>query len=255
MFFMYVDESGDVGLNNSMTDHFVLTGLVIHELRWLTYLEQLIDFRQRMRKTFGLKLREEMHASAMISNPGPLVRIKRHDRLTIMRMFADELATMIDMNLVCVVVDKSNKGAGYDVFSNAWRALIQRFENTMSHNNFPGPRNPDERGLLFCDHTDDKKLTDLLRRMRRFNPITNRCEYGPGYRNLTLARVTEDPNFRDSAHSYFIQAADLAAYLLYQQICPNAYMRRKSGQNYFNRMSPIFCTVASRNDARGIVRL
>ena len=34
MFLMYVDESGDCGLQNSPTRYLVLTGLVIHELRW-----------------------------------------------------------------------------------------------------------------------------------------------------------------------------------------------------------------------------
>ncbi|MGH2600854.1 MAG: DUF3800 domain-containing protein, partial [Dehalococcoidia bacterium] len=38
---MYVDESGDSGLTNSPTRYFVLTGLVVHELRWQAYVEQI----------------------------------------------------------------------------------------------------------------------------------------------------------------------------------------------------------------------
>ena len=45
---MYVDESGDTGLDGSPTDHFVLTGFVVHEADWLDYLERLIAFRRRM---------------------------------------------------------------------------------------------------------------------------------------------------------------------------------------------------------------
>lgn len=163
---MYVDESGDVGLNNSPTRYFVLCGLVLHELRWKPYLDELIKYRQNMRQAFGLKLREEIHASAMINKPGVLARIPKHHRLEILRRFADQLAVMPDLSLVSVVVDKQGKPAGYDVFEHAWKALIQRFENTLSHRNFPGPKNPDDRGLLFPDHTDDKKLTRLIRRMR-----------------------------------------------------------------------------------------
>ena len=62
MFLMYVDESGDSGLVNSPTRYFVLTGLVVHELRWHDALNSLVNFRQRMRGKFGLKLREEIHA-------------------------------------------------------------------------------------------------------------------------------------------------------------------------------------------------
>lgn len=254
MYLMYVDESGDIGLQNSPTRYFVLTGLIIHELRWRPYLDQIIDFRSRMRQTFGLKLREEIHASAMINRPGDLVRIQRHDRLTILRHFADELAAMPDLNIINIVVDKQNKGSSYDVFDAAWRALIQRFENTLSHRNFSGPANPDERGMIFPDHTDDKKLTALLRQMRRYNPVPNQPAFGPGYRNLTLTSLIEDPSFRDSEHSYFIQAADLSAFLLYQYIEPSSYIKGKGARNYFTRLSPILCLHASRRDPHGIVR-
>jgi hypothetical protein len=255
MYLMYIDESGDCGLTNSPTRYFVLTGLVVHELRWQTYLDRLIAFRQQMKQHFGLRLREELHASAMVNHPGSLVRIKRHDRLAILRAFADELAAMTDLNLVNIVVDKQGKPGTYDVFGIAWRALIQRFENTLSHRNFAGPANPDECGMLFPDHTDDKKLTGLLRQMRRYNPVPNQAAYDVGYRNLALSKITEDPNFRESDHSYFIQAADQVAFLLYQSLEPSGYMRKKGGHNYFQRLAPILCKAASSKDPQGIVRL
>jgi len=255
MYVMYVDESGDSGLVNSPTDHFVLTGLVIHELRWRDALHTLIDFRRRMKSKFALGVRNELHASAMMSRPGKLVAIKKHDRLAIIRDFADHLATLTDLNLLTVIVDKTTKSPGYDVFGMAWRALLQRFENTLSHHNFRGPANPDERGVLFPDHTDDKKLTALLRRMRYWNPVPHQSAFGSGYRNLSIQHIIEDPNFRDSGHSYFIQAVDLAAYLVYQGLAPSTYMRRKAGHNYYKRLDPIFCTVASTSDPRGLVRL
>ena len=183
---MYVDESGDGVMNNSPTRYFVFTGLVIHELRWRTYLDQIIGFRQRMRNEFGLRMREVVHAAGMLTRPGPLIRIKRHDRLTIIRHFANELAKMADLNIINVVVDKGDKPDKYDAFIMAWKALTQRFENTMSYRNFPGPVNQDERGMVFADHTDDKKLMQLLRQMRRYNPIPNQPTFGLGYRDMPL---------------------------------------------------------------------
>ena len=190
----------------------------------------------------------------MISRPGPLIRIARNDRLTILRFFANELASMQDLNIINVVVDKQDK-AQFDVFTRAWQALLQRFENTMARGNFPGPANNVDYGMVFPDHTDDKKLTLLLRQMRRYNPVPNQVAFGSGYRNLTLTRLVEDPNFRDSSHSYFIQAADVAAYLLYQNLAPNSYMRKTGGSSYFNRLQPILCTVASNQNPLGIVKL
>jgi len=254
MYLMYVDESGDIGLVNSPTRYFVLVGLVLHELRWQQTREALVQFRQMLRERFGFKLREELHASVMLTRPGELARIPKHQRLEILRLQTDMLAALPDLSLICVVVDKQGKPADYDVFGHAWQALIQRFENTLAHRNFNGPSNPDDRGMLFPDRTDDKKLNALLRKMRVFNPVPNQAGYGAGYRNLLMRSVIEDANFRDSAHSWFIQAVDVAAYMLYQQLAPSSFMRRKAGQNYFNRLDPIICKVASPRTG-GVVRL
>lgn len=255
MFIMYVDESGDVGLTNSPSRYFVLTGLVVHELRWKQYLDQMIEFRRRMKHTYGLSMRDEIHSSEMIRGPGRLAYIKRHDRLAIIRAFAKELSLMSDINIINIVVDKDQKSADYPVFTKAWTTLLQRFENTLSKRNLRGPANPDEKGIIFPDRTDDKKLTQLLRKLRRFNPIPNQLAYGGGYRNLRINMIIEDPNFRDSTHSFYIQAVDLAAFLLSQKLAPNSYMRKKSGQNYFELLDSVLCKVASSKDQQGIVRL
>lgn len=162
---------------------------------------------------------------------------------------------MPDINIINVLVDKQGKAMDYDAFESAWQVLIQRFENTMSHRNFPGPVNPDERGMILPDNTDDKKLVALLRRMRQYNPVPNQARFGGGYRNLTLSTIVEDPSFRDSEFSYFIQAADVAPYLLFQREAPNAYMRKKGGRAYFKRLDPVLCKVAATVDPEGIVRL
>lgn len=169
MFLMYVDESGDSGLNNSPVNYFVLSGLVIHELRWRILLDELIEFRRYLKNSKGLKLRDEIHASEMINKPGNLIRIKRNDRVDIMKKCINWLASKGDISIINVVVNKRNKTE--DVFEIAWKALIQRFENTIRHRNFPGPQNADDKGLILPDKTDDKKLQIILRKMRRYNQI------------------------------------------------------------------------------------
>lgn len=259
MYLMYVDESGDIGLTNSPSRYFVLAALVVHELRWQDTLNSLIQFRRNMKNRFGLNMREEIHAFNFISKPGPvLMQIKRNDRLTILRAFLDHLASLPDLNVFAVCVDKSTKTAGYEVFDRSWRALIQRFENTISHRNFAGPANPDERGILFADETERKRVQTLLRQMRHFNPIPNQAQFNrPGqatFRQLPLVTLVEDPSFRDSGESYFIQAVDTIAYFLNQQMQPNNYSRRKAAHNYFSRLRQIIVKqVSSTGD--GIIRL
>lgn len=255
MFFLYVDESGDSGLSPGASPYFVLSGVVIHELRWNEYLDQIVAFRKRMRSAFGLLLREEIHAARLLNRPGPLVRIKRNDRLSIIRHFTNEIVGMSDLTVINVVVNKSTKALGYDVLENAWQALIQRFSNTLSHRNFNGPANTVDYGMVVPDMSDTKRITQILRKMRRFNPVPHRPGYGPGYRNLQIKNLVEDPYFKNSEHSYFIQVADLCAFNLYQHIAPSAFIKTKAGHGYFSRMDPILCKVASTTDPHGIVRL
>jgi hypothetical protein len=254
MYLMYVDESGDSGIEGSPTQHFAISSLIVHELRWQECLAQLVAFRRRMKDKYGLKMNEEIHAAAMINHPRALARIPRNDRLTIIRAFADEIATLPDVNIINVLLKKKTGDTSESVFDRAWRALIQRFENTLSHRNFPGPANADERGIIFCDATD-QRLNRLMRKMRRYNPIPNQPQYGGGYRDLRLKYVLEDPIHRDSTATYFIQAADTIAYLLYQAESPNAYMRKRGGNKYLRRLEPVLCKVASGYDKLGIVRL
>jgi len=258
MFLMYVDESGDCGFLSagSPTKFYILSGMVLHELRWKEILEKCIDFRKRMRAKFNIPLREEIHAAEMISRRSKYMKkIRRNDRLAVLRHFIDEIATMREVNILNVVVDKQNKPADYDIFSMAWKAMLQRFENTIIHKNFPGPANPDDRGILFPDRTDDKKLRLLIRRMRRFNPVPSRFDAIPEYRDIPIKTIIEDPNTRNSADSYFIQAVDTVAFFLKQHIDPAKYMRRQGGKNYFLRLEPILCKHASSKDPHGIVWL
>ena len=255
MYLMYVDESGDTGLVNSPTRYFVLSGVVIHEMRWNEYLDQLIAFRKRINARFGFKLREEIHSGTILTKPKELARIPKHERLAILRMFADEIASMPDISIINILVDKQGKPSDYGVFNVAWGALLQRFDNTLRYHNFPGPRNPDDRGMIFPDNTDNKSLIRLMRKMHRYNPVPNQTRFGSGYRNLRIQSVIEDANFRDSRDSYFVQMADLSAFLLYQMSQPSKYIRKKSAQNYFLRLKNVLCQVASSRDPLGVVRL
>jgi len=255
VYLMYVDESGDSGNNTQRTRYFVLSGLVIHETAWKSALNQIVSFRRRQKVNYGLKLREEIHAFDLISQtPTSLRRIPRYHRLAIVRHFIDEIETL-PVSIINVVIDKQGKAATFDVFETAWTFLIQRFENTVTHHNFPGPNAATDFAIVLPDDTNRKKLTRLLRRMRHFNIVPNiQAVFGSGSRNLQLNYVIEDPHYKDSLHSYFCQAADCVAYMLHQELRPNRYIRQKTGRGYFHRLNAALCVHASRTDPRGIVR-
>jgi hypothetical protein len=107
--------------------------------------------------------------------------------------------------------------------------------------------------LIISDQTNSSKLVKLMRKMRRHNLVP--FQNNSSIRQVFLTYLIEDPNFRTSSDSYFIQAADLCAYILLQKIKPCKKMKSKGGQNYFSRLSPVLCKVASRTDPFGIVWL
>lgn len=260
---MYVDESGDPGLcPSSPTRFFALSGLVIHEVRWSDCYEELKAFRLFLRDRYGLKLKEEFHASEFIHNTREsLLRIPRRIRWIILQKFAYNLLTLNDLRIINIVVAKEGKVPDFNVFETAWRLIVQRFSDTIRYHNFPCHQETDEYGIILPDNTDKTKLKRLVRKMRRVNIIPHSQGWKEkhaqenGYRDIPLPNIIEDPVFKDSYDSYFIQAVDLCAYLLYQYLVPNQFMQRANRKSFFLKLTPILCTHASSKDPLGIVQI
>ncbi len=266
MYIMYVDDSGDCGLpsEGSPSSLFCLSGLVVHELRWKDTLSQLAGFRRWLRDSYKINIEDELHTAEMINKPSRLAlslqNLRKYQRLAVIRHFADAIATLSDVNIINVVVDKhlSRWPSKDEIFRRAWYCLFQRFENTIRYQNFPGPKNADDRGIIFPDNTDGQKLARFLDNMRLHNQLYVRENSGSYYfKDEPIRTIIEQPILRDSRESYFLQAADCAAFLLKQSIEPSSFMKKHGGNAYFNRLSPVLCRKASEKDPKGlgIVRL
>ncbi|MFN8011965.1 MAG: DUF3800 domain-containing protein [Holophagaceae bacterium] len=254
---MYVDESGDAGSNTNSSRYYILSGMVLHDSAWRTVLDRLVQFRRRMKGIYRLRQRDEIHASAFIHAPlHQMNGLNRGHRLGILRAYLKELGQYQDVRFIHVIVDKQGKPPGTDVFEIAWKALLQRFENTMQGRNFPGSSLALDYGMVLPDDGNIDRLRHLLRKIRVFNPIPNRYPSASGAsRNLPIRLIVEDPVHRDSRHSYFIQCVDTSAYFLQQYLNPNKFIRQKGARNYFLHLQPALCRVASPSDPLGLVRL
>jgi hypothetical protein len=249
---MYVDESGDIGMSNSPTKYFVLSAIVIHELRWSQALDELILFRKRLRDKTGLKLREEIHSSAFLNNPGDLIRIKMNDRVDILKQCIKWLNNQEYINIFSVCIDKERNivRTKEEIFETSWHYLLQRFENTINNRNFRGPLNSDDKGLVIADNTDALKLREISRKMRRYNPTPNNSQfYNTGNRNLPLKYLIEDPVHRDSRDSFFLQMCDVVAYITYQKYQSNKRAKSKGLNNYYNNLDNVIVKkITNKND-------
>jgi hypothetical protein len=233
MYLLYVDESGDVGINNSPTNYFVLSAIIIHESKWRNVLDELVNFRKKLRDTKGLKLREEIHCTELINRPKELVRIKRNDRLDIIKKCIDWLNTQENIEIFSVVKFKSDPNE--DVFDTTWIQLIHSFEEHLKS------KHQNEKGIILSDNTEGEKLRMLIRKQR--HAINNNID-----------KIIEDPIFRDSKNSLLHQMNDVIAYCVRQNFEPNAYMKKKGGHNYFQRLKNV---VIKNNlaDENGIISI
>lgn len=252
MYFMYVDESGDPGISGSKTDHYILTGVVIHELSWRKTLDDLVEFRKAIRREYGWKVREEIHAQKMINGRiSTNMGIDRNARFLILRKNLDWIASRLDMGIITVVVEKFGYQQASEVFEAAWSFLIQRFENTMNHRNFAGPKNSVDKGMIVPDNTDGETLRLLVRKMRHYNLVPSK--FSLESRNVPISSVIEDPVFKDSRHSYFIQLADVCAYFARQYLKPNKVVRKQGAKTYYERLRPVLVKKAASNNLLGMV--
>jgi hypothetical protein len=237
MYLMYVDESGDPGTINSPTRYFILSALIVHETSWQHLLDDLILFKRYLKSRYGLLFREEIHASEFLNGKIKLKnKIPRNDRLDLLKKCLDWLNQRTDISIISVRVDKNHRS---DPFNYGWMTLIQRFDNTLAYRNFPGPTSGNDKGIIISDNTYGEKLRKLLRQMRRFNQVTNMVTYGPGYRNIPLRAIIEDPVFRDSAMSFILQLVDVVAYFARQIKEPNKYIKAKGAKNDYGKLSAI----------------
>lgn len=238
MYLMYVDESGDVGpLPGSPTRYFILSAIIVHESSWQNLLDDIIALRRFFKAKHGLLLKEEIHASEWLQKRIKLrAGIPRNVRFDILKKCLEWLKSRTDVSVITIRVDKQGRP---DPFEYAWRLLIQRFDNTLAHRNFPGPGTGADKGMIICDNTDGNKLRKLLREMRRYNQVNNMVSIGPGARNIPLRAIVEDPVFRNSGDSFLLQLVDVVAYFARQIYEPNKYIRQKGGRLAYGRIEPI----------------
>ena len=168
----------------------------------------------------------------------------------ILRNTIDWIASKQELSLLTVIVKKYGFSSKEEVFELAWKTLIQRFENTLEKRNFNGTKNATDKGIIIADNTDVDSIRKIYRKMHVINPIPS---YFGGFRNLPIQFVIEDPVFKDSKQSYFVQLADITAYFTMQYLSPNKFVKRQGAKKYFERLEPIIIKQASPSDKFGRV--
>jgi hypothetical protein len=139
-----------------------------------------------------------------------------------------------------------------EIHAKAFSRIAERLQRRAVENN--------SHIIRMVDEGKDVELRKIARRGAIYNPVGSKYgawEDGARAKNIPNDRLIEDPIFRSSARSYFLQLADFIAYaLLKQETKPTPLAERYRLHECYSRLKPIIIIKATSKDPRklGIVR-
>jgi hypothetical protein len=238
MYLAYLDESYGTRLS-------AMSLLLVPAEEWNATFDALHQFRRDLRNKDGIQVRRELHATLFVNGRGRLGNrmVPKSRRWDIFLEALFLLAGTPSLSLM----------GGVCLHGSELR-LLERLVNRLQRK----VKSLDSQALLISDAGHELEYTRLVRRLRVYNPIPSAYgvwETGQTSTNIPADRIIEDPVFRDSRNSYFIQMADFCAYALLRREEPIADKRRFGLERAFEFLEPILVKEANSNDPLGIVRL
>jgi hypothetical protein len=259
MHIAYYDESGDDGFPSHSSELFVLSALYLHHQNWKTAFDAIRGLRQHLKGSFAFPVKLELHTRQLLldKNPYRALKLNGDDRVRIVDQFCDLIASL-DVRIVNVAIVKPRiTSSTYSVLDRALTYSVQRIENDLEPSS-----DPSARFMIITDEGRVGKMRSTTRRVQRINPIPSR--FGQGAYRKEITTLIEDPLPKRSQESYFIQLADLVAYVT------RLYTATKTGHGGFpsrlppsvtpakiaewmDRLKPSLNTRASGDDPYGVV--
>lgn len=240
MYLIYLDESG-----RQENDLVIFTAFSVPIATWRDSFSLIRRWRKHLKENFQIPIYYEIHANKFVAGRGrPSSRvITKRERADIFRESLTVCTQLAGVSLINVITPHKQKEQGFNYLLNRLNRALEVKE---------------KQGLLICDQGQDYYYTRWMRKAYVFNPIPSAYGVwsdGNNYQNKPINQFVEDPFFRDSENSYFIQLVDCCAYALLLQEYPTSSHRRYGLETSFSILDPILNKDASRSDPQGIVRV
>lgn len=239
MWMIYLDESKQ---DNSF---FVYTAVITGSGVWRTAFANLKAFRSKLKADHGIFVNKELHAWKFASGKGHISdrHLSKQARADIFKEVLSFMATNRNIFRVISSVN-TDEFIAFDRIINRINRTAKRFNTTA---------------LLICDEGQEQSFTRRIRKMRIHNPIASRYgtwEDGGSTKNITTDHIIEDPFFKNSEHSYFIQLADFCAYALLRMERPIESRTKLGYDQMYKLLSPCVVRACNMRDHRnlGIIR-
>jgi hypothetical protein len=234
MHLIYIDDSYE---NPKQT----YAAIAVPASGWRTSFTVILQWRRALKRSDGILVSREFHATDFVAGRGRLGpnMVPKGRRCAIFR----EAFTLL------------NGMEGIRVFSScrtsrpewAFERLITRIHKTME--------TWDSHAVLICDEGKEADFTRLLRKLGTYNPV-------PVYiglrqlevQNLATVRILEDPFFKESSRSFFVQMADFVAYGLLRREKHLESKNRYGLHECFDLLPDVVVRIASIHDQMGVIR-
>ena len=206
MHLIYIDDSGDEEL-------CVFSALTIRADKWNSCLKEIKKFRHDLQTSDNISIYTEFHAWKFVSGRGRIADgiVPKGRRCQIFKQTLQTVAALPEAQLFNTVFPTKANEDAYEALLGGINRTLQRW---------------DSHAILICDEGKEAIYTRLVRRMQTS-------------RNGAIDRILEDPFFKQSDQSYFIQLADFCAYALLRQERPIASKTKYGLDQAFNLLEPI----------------
>lgn len=237
---IYIDDSAD-------EKTYVFSAICIHESHWKTSFDMIRDQRREFRNRFGVYVRKELHATDLVAGRGQISErtVTKHERSVIFRESVEGVAKLPGVQILNACGPKGMK-------MRLFERLLNRLNKALEAWN--------DKGLLIIDEGSQAEYTRLTRRMGVYNPIPSRYGNWIGsenaLKNLPINEIVEDPFFKDSRSSFFLQAADHVAFSLLRKENQLPSRNKYGIHQCFDLLDSVLVKVAYRSDPskQGIIR-
>jgi hypothetical protein len=238
MHLVYIDDSGDESF-------CVFSAIVIPVSEYNHAFAQIRQFRKELKQSDGMYVYKELHATEFVSGHGKVgnATVGKSRRCQIFKEALQLVASLPGLQLFNTVFPKKDDERAFEWLMNRINACMKAC---------------DSYAIIICDEGKETSYTKLVRRMRVHNHIPSRFGGWDAARtatkNIPIERIIEDPIFKKSEHSYFIQLADFCAYALLRREHPTTRTVRYGLDTAFDLLKPVLALKANARDPEGIIR-
>ena len=229
MYLVYIDESKD-------ENAFVYSAMFIDAFQWNAYFARVLGWRQEWFQKVSIPPEYELHATKLVGGKGQ--PNKNRDKMYRANLFHEAIGRIERMEGVKIInAITSDKSRHMHLFRQMLTCIHQTLQ---AHNAY---------GLLICDEGNEGKMTSSVRKMKKENIVRSNEGLRFMY-NKPLDRIIEDPLFKSSHKSYFIQLADFLAFSLLRNEYPIKSTQGKV-KEAFNQLDKVLVKEAFKGDSRG----